>query len=125
MMTGYSDALQEMLLKENVYANPEEYWESVDELYELWCAGDEAALIEEMKDDLSEMTEEELKLYEEYNKAMMTDRNDGMLNVAKQYLESGDVVFYAVGLAHLLDENNGLVFTLREAGYTVTLVEYQ
>lgn len=125
MMTGYSDALQEMLLKENVYANPEEYWESVDELYELWCAGDEAALIEEMKDDLSEMTEEELALYEEYNKAMMTDRNDGMLNVAKQYLESGDVVFYAVGLAHLLDENNGLVFTLREAGYTVTLVEYQ
>ena len=125
MMTGYSDALQEMLLKENVYANPEEYWESVDELYELWCAGDEAALIEEMKDDLSEMTEEELKLYEEYNKAMMTDRNAGMLDVAKQYLESGDVVFYAVGLAHLLDENNGLVFTLREAGYTVTLVEYQ
>ena len=44
---------------------------------------------------------------------------------ALQYLESGDVVFYAVGLAHLLDQNNGLVFTLREAGYTVTLVEYQ
>ena len=125
MMTGYSDALQEQLLKENVYADPEEYWESVDELYALWCAGDEAALIEELKDDTSEMTEEELVLYEEYNKAMMTDRNDGMLEVAKEYLESGDVVFYAVGLAHLLDENNGLVFTLRDAGYTVTLVEYK
>ncbi len=125
MMTGYSDALQEQLLKENVYADPEEYWKSVDELYALWCAGDEAALIEELKDDTSELTEEELVLYEEYNKAMMTDRNDGMLNVARQYLESGDVVFYAVGLAHLLDENNGLVFTLRDAGYTVTLVEYK
>ena len=66
-----------------------------------------------------------MKLYEEYNTAMMTDRNAGMLEVAKQYLESGDTVFYAVGLAHLLDENNGLVFTLRDAGYTVTLVEYQ
>lgn len=125
MMTGYSDALQEDLLKGNVYADPMEYWESVDELYALWCAGDEAALIEKLRDDTSELTEEELKLYEEYNTAMMTDRNAGMLEVAKQYLESGDTVFYAVGLAHLLDENNGLVFTLRDAGYTVTLVEYQ
>ena len=125
MLTGYSDPLQEDLLKENVYTTPEEYWESVEELYALWCAGDEAALIERLRDDTSELTEEEMVLYEEYNKAMMTDRNDGMLEVAKEYLESGDVVFYAVGLAHLLDENNGLVFTLRDAGYTVTLVEYK
>ncbi len=125
MMTGYSDALQETLLEENVYTDAQEYWESVDELYELWCAGDEAALIEALNDDTSEMTEEEQKLYDEYNTAMLTDRNAGMLNVARQYLESGDTVFYAVGLAHLLDETNGLVFTLRDAGYTVTLVEYQ
>lgn len=125
MLTGYSDPLQEELLKDNVYTTPEEYWESIDELYALWCAGDEAALIEHLRDDTSELTEEELVLYEEYNTAIMTDRNDGMLEVAKQYLESGDTVFYAVGLAHLLDENNGLVFTLRDAGYTVTLVEYQ
>jgi uncharacterized protein YbaP (TraB family) len=70
-------------------------------------------------------SEKVFKSIDEYNKAMMTDRNDGMLDVAKKYLESGDVVFYAVGLAHLLDTNNGLVFTLRDAGYTVTLVEYQ
>lgn len=124
MTTGYSDALQEELLKENVYTDAKEYWESVDELYALWCAGDEAALIERLKDDTSEMTEEELKLYNEYNKAMMLDRNAGMLDVAKQYLESEDVVFYAVGLAHLIGED-GLVFTLRDAGYTVTLVQYQ
>ena len=129
MMSNYSDALQEELLRANVYTDPQEYWESVHELYELWCAGDEAALIEKINEDTSadtsELTEEELKLLEEYNAAMMTNRNDGMLEKAKQYLESGDVVFYAVGLAHLLDQENGLVFTLREAGYTVTLVEYQ
>ena len=60
---------------------------------------------------------------EEYEKAMSVDRNEGMLKVAKEYLESGDVVFYAVGLAHLLAEN-GLVNTLRDAGYTVELVNY-
>ena len=54
---------------------------------------------------------------------MEIDRNAGMLEVAKKYLESGDTVFYAVGLAHLLAED-GLVFTLRDAGYTVELVPY-
>lgn len=47
-----------------------------------------------------------------------------MLETAKEYLESGDVVFYAVGLAHLLAED-GLVNTLREAEYTVESVNYQ
>jgi hypothetical protein len=47
-----------------------------------------------------------------------------MLKVAIDYLESGDVVFYAVGLAHLLNNVNGLVDALRDAGYTVELVSY-
>ena len=56
---------------------------------------------------------------------MSYDRNKEMLKVAKKYLESGDVVFFAVGLAHLLDSENGLVDTLRDAGYTVELVAFQ
>ena len=90
----------------------------------MWCRGDEAELIEYLSvsdEALAEMTEEELALYEEYVYAMSTQRNAGMLEVAKEYLSSGDVVFYAVGLAHLL-ESDGLVNTLREAGYTVELV---
>ena len=59
----------------------------------------------------------------EYNQAMSYDRNDGMLKKAIEYLESGDVIFYAVGLAHLLADD-GLVNTLRDAGYTVELVTY-
>ena len=81
--------------------------------------------------DTSEFTEEELAEYEEqkplideYNKAMSYDRNDGMLDVAIDYLESGEVIFYAVGLAHLLNNVNGLVDALREAGYTVEPVTY-
>ena len=108
--------------------------QDVVELFEMWCAGDEAALREMLSDavDTSEFTEEELAEYEEelpyieeYNKSMSYDRNDGMLEVAIGYLESGDVVFYAVGLAHLLNDVNGLVDTLRAAGYTVELVEYK
>jgi uncharacterized protein YbaP (TraB family) len=54
---------------------------------------------------------------------MSTDRNAAMLEAAKEYLESGDTVFYAVGLAHILAED-GLVNTLRSAGYTVEPVSY-
>ena len=47
-----------------------------------------------------------------------------MLKAAINYLESGETIFYAVGLAHLLDDVNGLVDALRNAGYTVELVQY-
>lgn len=133
MLSGFSDELQLMMLKESTETSAREYWEGTWELYELWCAGDEAALREELSDeyDPSELTEEELAEYEaqkhlleEYNQAMSYDRNEDMLKVAINYLESGDVVFYAVGLAHLLNNVNGLVDALREAGYTVELVSY-
>ncbi len=134
MLTGYSDELQLLMLRDAMDTPAQEYWDSSRELYELWCAGDEAALREEISSqvDTSEMTQEELEeyeatkhLWEEYNKAMQYDRNEGMLKAAKEYLESGETVFYAVGLAHLLDDTNGLVDALRAAGYTVELVIYE
>ena len=133
MLTGWSEELQKILLEDSLAVDADEYIADVQHLYELWCAGDEAALREELSDevDTSELTEEELAeyesvkhLYDEYNKAMSYDRNEGMLKAAIGYLESGDVVFYAVGLAHLLNNVNGLVDALRAAGYTVEQVSY-
>ena len=133
MLTGFSNDLQMLMLAESMNTDAKDSWESTLELYELWCTGDEAALREELSDevDMTDWTEEEIAEYEaikhlidEYNKAMSYDRNDGMLKKAIEYLESGDVVFYAVGLAHLLNDVNGLVDALREAGYTVELVTY-
>ena len=133
MLAGYSEELQELLLEDSLEYTSAEYCAGVEELYELWCAGDEAALREELSStvDTESMTDEELAEYEdqkalidEYNKAMSLDRNEGMLKVAIDYLESGETIFYAVGLAHLLDDVNGLVDALRDAGYTVELVQY-
>lgn len=152
MSTGFSDELQEFLLYSAISTGTIDYAEGVLELYELWCAGDEAALTAELTQDepweitesdfeMEGLTEEEIqevqdilarkdeinaelaKIQAEYQDAMGFSRNAGMLEVAKEYLESGDVVFYAVGLAHLLAED-GLVNTLRDAGYTVELVTY-
>lgn len=131
MSTGFSTELQMWMLEDTIAGDPKDYWTDVQELYELWCAGDEAALREMIAEtwDTSELTEEELAEYkplmEEYDKAMSFDRNEGMLDAAIEYLESGEVIFYAVGLAHLLDATNGLVDALQEAGYTVELVAYK
>jgi len=121
--TRYSKKLQAFLLEGTVEASLQEYRESVTGLYELWCQGDEKELEKAIMDDVSDLTAEEIVLYGEYHKAMMTDRNAHMVKVAKQYLESGDTVFYAVGLAHVLSYD-GLVNSLRDAGYTVELVTY-
>ena len=130
MLSGFSDGLQQILLESAISSSAGEYNRSVMDLYELWCAGDEAALIqyfreESMADEeeLAEVDQETREYMEEYTKAMSTDRDVDMVSVAKEYLLSGKTVFYAVGLAHLLSEN-GLVDSLRAAGYTVDLVEF-
>lgn len=126
MLSNYSDKLQQVLLEETMGTSRAAYLDGVYELYDLWCEGNEAVLIERLagadEDDLSEMDEEERALYEEYHSAMETDRNERMLQTAEEYLASGKTVFFAVGLAHLLGDK-GLVQALRDAGYTVTLIQ--
>ena len=123
LLTDYSDAVQQMLLISALSIDPLTYNEGIDEMFESWCAGDEEVLRQLIVEDTSQLTQEELAVYEEYKQAMNTDRDAHMLEVAKGYLESGETVFYAVGLAHLLSEE-GLVNTLRQAGYTVEKVTY-
>ncbi len=123
MLSDFSDALQEMLLAETASASILDYCESVCQLYDAWCRGDADELTQLVLEETSGMTAEELVLYNEYNKAISTDRNAVMLKAAKKYLRSGDTVFYAVGVAHLLGET-GLVAQLQNAGYTVEQVTY-
>ena len=134
MQGNFSTELQLAMLEDILEENFGEYREELTELYDAWCAGDEKVLRELVneQEDTSKMTAEELAEYnaqeplrKEYEKAMETDRNEGMLDVAIDYLEGDQVVFFAVGLAHLLDDTNGLVDALRTAGYTVELVKYQ
>ncbi|MBR4308485.1 MAG: TraB/GumN family protein [Oscillospiraceae bacterium] len=130
MLSTFSDKLQEYLLMSTVHTSRSAYNEGVFSLFELWCSGDEDALKDyirgeesEDEDTEEELTEEEQQLQEEYESAIQTERDIDMVAVAKEYLSSGKTVFYAVGLAHLLAED-GLVDSLRAAGYTVELVTF-
>jgi len=130
MLAGFSVGLQIELLKSVLETSSREYWEESMDLYEKWCAGDEAVLREAvaLEWDETDLTQEEINkqkpLFEEYYKKMSTDRNKEMLKTAIEYLESDQVIFYAVGLAHLLDGETGLVDALQQAGYTVERLSY-
>lgn len=126
MLSGYSDDVQQMLLASTISASRNENLQHTYELYDRWCEGDEAKLIEILKqmseDERAEIDEDELAIYDEYHRKMEQDRNAAMVEVAKEYLAGEKTVFYAVGLAHLLGEG-GLVQSLRDAGCTVTLID--
>lgn len=125
-IAGLSAETQQFLLKECV---KEEYSTEAEEdlrkLYGMWKAGDEKALTEELiTNELEDIADEDLAYYEEYDKAILVDRNISMVNAADQYLKENKNVFYIVGLAHMLDDD-GIVQQLRELGYTVTRVTYK
>lgn len=123
LITNYSAPLQAYLLKSTLDMTLSEYAAQISELYTLWCQGDEAALTQALNEDTSQLTEQELILYNEQQAALITDRNASMLQKALEYLESDQTVFFAVGLAHVLGED-GLAASLRDAGYTVEAVTY-
>lgn len=140
VLDGLSEEFIEFMLKLDVYSSRIPDIVEQIELYDAWCAGDYDKLVEALNADeyeevdVSELTEEELALYNEYlgfvdefearDNMLTTERDALMLDTIKGYLESEETVFVAVGLAHLLDSETGLVKTLAEAGYTVELVEY-
>ncbi len=122
MLFGFDNEIYRMMIESVVY----DYQASVDgttELYELWLSGNEAefakALAEE--DELEDLTDEELALYEDYNKAMITDRNLAMTKLVEEYLAEDGTGFFAVGAAHIVGEG-AAVELLRAEGYTVELV---
>ena len=124
MMNGFPEELNLMLI-EDTLEGLDEYGESLNELFDTWLSGDydEICKLALSEYDEEALTEEELQMLKDYDKAMLDDRNLGMAEKAKEYLASGETVFFAVGTAHMLAEP-GIVNLLREAGYTVERYEY-
>lgn len=128
MLSEFSDQIQEMLLISAIegYENPERFAEEADKLLDLWAAGDEEALAEYFESEGDEMTDAEKELYEEYHKAMITDRNVSMTEYVEKALESGKKTFVCVGAAHVVGEG-GIIDLLEQKDYNiipVTITKY-
>lgn len=125
MMAGYSEELQALLLESSV-ASVELMEESKADLMQLvdaWATGNEAefgALIN--AEEEFESAEEEA-LYNEYQNAMITQRNLNMADFAEDALKSGEEVFIVVGAAHIVGAG-AMAELLAQRGYTVEIVRY-
>lgn len=117
MMAGFSEELQVLMLESSLesYKNPEAGKKELVTMMDLWLSGDEAAIAAYLEGENEGIPAE---LAAEYNKAMLTDRNEGMADYVKAALQSGDEVFVCVGIAHVVGEG-GLVQLLAQSGYTV------
>jgi len=111
MFDGFSAELQEANLNATI-DNFHVINEGLDAMATMWKTGDDAALLE--------MTES-FGSSEEYNQAMLVDRNKGMTEKVVGYLNGAEQATYliVVGAAHMLGET-GIVTSLEEQGYTVT-----
>lgn len=123
MLAGFSDELQEALLESAIeFANEAELYEqSLNMLMTLWAMGDEKTLIRYL-DSSDEDPGMSAELYEEYNTAMITERNKAMTDYAVDALASGDEVFICVGAAHVVGDG-AIADNLRQLGYTVEVVK--
>lgn len=122
MLASFSPAVQEFLLENSVasYDNPLGSL-SFAMLASAWKSGDEESLTMLLTSTTEGLAEEDIALYEEYNKALLTDRNITMTDYAEEALLSGGDLFICVGAAHVVGEG-GMVDLLEERGYTVETV---
>ncbi|OAX45203.1 TraB/GumN family protein [Paenibacillus sp. AD87] len=110
MLNDFSKELQEKTLKATL-DNFDVLDDSVNQMAEMWKTGNDEQLLEltnSFSDD------------EEYNKAMLIDRNVGMADKIDGYLKNGkgEEYFIVVGAAHYLGDH-GIVKLLKDKGYTV------
>ena len=126
LLFGFSDDINELLLSSYVAQPLEESAQYVYDSYKNWQIGDlDALMAEDEEADYSGYTQAEIdeieRLSEEYNDAMLYDRNIGMADKAAQMLDRGQNVFYVVGAAHMAGDK-GIIALLRDRGYTVTQI---
>lgn len=123
MLANYSDELQCALLEDALYYydNFDMYKADIETMMELWCAGDEKRFAEYLNTEPEFENEEDEALYEEYNTAMITDRNIGMTDFAEEQLISKEKVFICVGAAHVVGDG-GMADQLAKRGYKVEIV---
>ncbi|MBQ8324500.1 MAG: TraB/GumN family protein [Clostridia bacterium] len=122
-LSGYSRETQIYLLESALAGGRYEYYLSAEFMNQFWCSGIPEYLKQSVAMELPpDATPEEKAYFEEYRQKMVTERDKIMTDGICGYLESGETVFVAVGLAHVIGEG-GIMDQLTALGYTVTQVK--
>jgi uncharacterized protein YbaP (TraB family) len=112
IIQGFSQPLQVALLEGALDIEYEAA--GLAELFRLWQMGEEEVLIAVLS-DFGNMPQ---YLIDEFNNAMLIERDIAMAEVARDYMMQDKSVFFVVGLAHLIGQDS-IVYLLRQSGYTV------
>ena len=123
-LLSFSNKLYDLLIKYSIKYE-EELIEETKLLYDAWLKGDEKTLSKLLTEEIDKKLinelvdyEESLKLIEEYEYRLITERNNEMTEKTEQYLKEDKNVFVVVGLAHIIGED-GIISQLKERGYKV------
>ena len=123
-LLSFSNKLYDLLIKYSIKYE-EELIEETQLLYDAWLKGDEKTLSKLLTEEIDKKLinelvdyEESLKLIEEYEYRLITERNNEMTEKTEQYLKEDKNVFVVVGLAHIIGED-GIISQLKERGYKV------
>ena len=88
------------------------------ELYELYKSGDKS----ELEKLLLESDEEANEITEEFNKKLITIRNENMKNTLIDEFDNDKNIFCTVGLAHIIGEG-GIADLLEKENFTVKIIK--
>ncbi len=124
MYANFSPELQLYLLESSIesYTDTEASIEELDQMQDIWVEGDPDTFAEYLSIQPEFESEEEKELYDEYTKALITDRNVTMTDFAESALKSGKQVFICVGAGHVMGDGS-ISDLLAERGYTVEIVK--
>lgn len=120
MLYSFPDRYYDLALP-SYYEQEAESIKQTNQLYQYLVKGDIDKLKATLKGDANEynkLSDQDKAVVDSYNKAMSTDRDQGMVAKAEQYMKDGKNVFFVVGCAHIVEEN-GIVDTLISKGYKV------
>ncbi len=122
MLSNFSMELQAFLLESSIeaYNDPKAAKKELTDLMDLWASGDEKAFAENLQsEEFDDSAEEEFA--EEYNNAVVVNRNKAMTEYAQNALKSGKETFICVGAAHIVGEG-AIADNLSKLGYKVQIV---
>lgn len=110
--------LDKMMLEEYVN-NYDESVTEMKEIYNAWKKGDITELEQTLLVSSTEgLSDEEIKMVENYNKSLITDRNYGMADALEKYFNEDKKVFCVVGLGHVIGDE-GIISLMEKKGYNV------
>ena len=128
LLASFSDRLYEVIISSMMLSEEASIQEFKD-LYEAWLIGDGEKIAENSESE-EEIDPEEFDDYsdvlleiETFNKKLVDDRNEAMLNKVDDYFKEDKKVFLVVGIAHIVGDK-GIAKGLEEKGYNVSVVEY-